>query len=250
MRVLGALLLALLMSAGGAAFADEPTECRSAQQLVDSSIGLPQVARAIAKKQLTVLVVGAGSSSLPGRDGAAKAYPNRLENALRAALPGVAITVVADIKAGRTAATMAEKIPSLLAADHADLVVWQTGTVDALRAVEIDLFREALDRGLAAARNAGADVVIVNSQYSPRTESIIALGVYSDNIRWFALQQNLPVFDRFSVMKLWSDLGVFDLINATKKLDTAERVHDCIGWLLADLVVGGAKVAVPPGGGQ
>jgi hypothetical protein len=64
-------------------------------------------------------------------------------------------------------------------------------------------------------------------------------------MRWVALQQEVPLFDRFSIMKLWADLGTFDLYSATKKLDIAERVHDCIGRLLADLVVESAKPDEP-----
>jgi hypothetical protein len=53
------------------------------------------------------------------------------------------------------------------------------------------------------------------------------------------------LFDRFSIMKLWADLGTFDLYSATKKLDIAERVHDCIARLLADLVIEAAKPDEP-----
>jgi hypothetical protein len=51
-------------------------------------------------------------------------------------------------------------------------------------------------------------------------------------------------------MKLWSGLGTFDLYSATKKLDMAERVHDCIGILLADLVVTAAKPEELPTNGS
>ncbi|HTQ83066.1 MAG TPA: SGNH/GDSL hydrolase family protein, partial [Pseudolabrys sp.] len=91
----------------------------------------------------------------------------------------------------------------------------------------------------------GADVVLVNSQYSPRTEAMIALGTYEENMRWVAVQQEIPLFDRFSIMKFWSDQGIFDLYSATKKLDIAERVHNCIGRLLADFVIEAAKPAEP-----
>ena len=74
---------------------------------------------------------------------------------------------------------------------------------------------------------------------------MIALGTYAEHMRWVALQQDVPLFDRFSIMKLWADLGTFDLYSATKKLYTAERVHDCIGRLLADLVVESAKPDEP-----
>ena len=202
--------------------------------------------RAIAAKQLDILVVGAGSSLLPGPNGAKNAYPARLQIALAEKLPGVAVKVTTDVKARRTAAEMVKTL-----ADRAwrrtspRLVIWQTGTVDAMQSIDTDQFSAALDHGINIARSAGADVVLINAQYSPRTESMIALGTYAENMRWVALQQEVPVFDRFSIMKLWADLGTFDLYSATKKLDIAERVHDCIGRLLADLVIEAAKPDEP-----
>jgi hypothetical protein len=100
--------------------------------------------------------------------------------------------------------------------------------VDALQSINTDQFRAALEHGIGIARSAGADVVLINAQYSPRTESMIALGTYAEIMRWVALQQEVPVFDRFSIMKLWVDLGTFDLYSATRKLDIAERVHTYI----------------------
>jgi hypothetical protein len=47
------------------------------------------------------------------------------------------------------------------------------------------------------------------------------------------------VFDRQAIMRHWSELGTFDLMTATKSLDTAAKVHDCLGTMLADLVVEG-----------
>jgi hypothetical protein len=46
-------------------------------------------------------------------------------------------------------------------------------------------------------------------------------------------------------MKTWADLGIFDFYAKTKKLDTAEHVHDCIGRLLADLVLDSVKLGEP-----
>jgi hypothetical protein len=117
-----------------------------------------------------------------------------------------------------------------------------------MQGIEPDQFSQALDKGIHVARSAGADVVFINPQYSPRTESMIALGTYAENMRWVAMQQEVPLFDRFSIMKVWADLGTFDLNSATKKLDMAERVHDCIGRLLADLVIESAKSSAPPAG--
>ncbi len=242
------LLLALMVLAGPAVAEqrpEHPAECRVAAHLAESSFPLPQVARAIAAKKLAVLVIGAGSSRLPGPGGAKNAYPARLQTALAEKLPGVAVTVATDVKMRRTAAQMVEAMPVDLAATKPALLVWQTGTVDAMQGVDQDQFAQALDKGINIARSAGADVVLINAQYSPRTESMIALGNYAENLRWIAVQQEVPLYDRFGIMKLWADLGTFDFYSATKKLDMAERVHDCIGRLLSDLVVQAAKPENP-----
>ena len=239
------LLILLVLALADPAQADHAAECRLGAQEIERDFPLPQVTRAIDAKQLHILVVGAGSSLLPGSSGAKNAYPARLEAALAAKLPGVAVQVSTDVQARRTADEMVTSLPASLAAAKPALMVWQTGTVDAMQSIDPDQFRAALEHGINIARSAGADVVLINAQYSPRTESMIALGLYAENMRWVALQQEVPLFDRFSIMKLWADLGTFDLYSDTKKLDMAERVHDCIGQLLADLVFQSAKPDEP-----
>jgi hypothetical protein len=239
------LLLALLMLGSAPAKAEQPAECRVAENLLESSFRLPRVTQAISAKHLDVLVVGAGSSQLPGSNGPANAYPARLQLALSQQLPGVQVKVTTDVKAKRTAAEMVKALPAALSASKPELLIWQTGTVDAMLAVDPDQFSQALDKGINIAQSAGADVVLINAQYSPRTESMIALGTYAEDMRWVALQHEVLLFDRFSIMKLWGELGTFDFNSATKKLDIAERVHDCIGRLLADLVIAAAKPEEP-----
>ncbi len=245
LALLGQLLPGVSGPASSDAAADHLIECRSAPIESEFNYPLPKVARAIAAKRLNILVVGAGSSALPGPNGIKNAYPARLREALAAKLPGVEINVETDVKARRTAGEMVKSMTPALASAKPALMIWQTATVDAMQAVEQDRFSQHLDKGINIARSAGADVIFVNPQYSPRTESMIALSAYVENLRWVALQQEVPVFDRFNLMKAWADLGTFDLYSATKKLDMAERVHDCIGRLLAGLVIETAKPNVP-----
>src|SRR5579884_1136890 len=239
------VLLLALLALGGTAWAEDPGACRTAEAQMGTTFPLPRAAQALARKRLAILVVGAGSSALPGPDGVAKAYPARLQAALAAALPNAAITVSTDVHPRRTAGQMVRALAPALADAKPDLVLWQTGTVDALEGVEADQFSQALEQGVAITRSTGADLIFMNAQYSPRTESMIALGAYSDLIRRVAAQQEVPLFDRFSVMKTWADLGIFDFYAATKKLDTAEHVHNCLGKLLADFVLESVKLSGP-----
>jgi hypothetical protein len=247
--VLAGVFAALIIGAGvGIAQAELPAECRVVEHHIESDVPLPNVKKAIAGKKLNILVVGAGSSTLPGA-AAARAYPARLETALAEKLPGVAVKVTTEVKPGRTAAAAITPMIAALAATKPALTIWQAGTVDAMRSLDLDGFSAALDKGVEAARSAGSDIILMNSQYSPRTESIIALAGYSENMRWVALRQEIPLFDRFGIMKIWAELGTFDFGTATKKLDMAEHVHDCIGRLLADLVINGSKSVEAPTNG-
>jgi hypothetical protein len=244
MRTLGLALLAVLCGATTVC-AELPQKCAVAESLIPAEFPLPRVAKAINDKKLQILVVGAGSSTLAGAE--AKAYPARLQSALAASLPGVEVKVATDVQPRRTAIGAVKPIATGLAANHPALLVWQAGTVDAMRAVDLDDFSAALDSGIDTAHKAGADVVLVNAQYSPRTESIIAIAHYSEHMRWVGLRNDTPLFDRYNIMKLWADSGTFDFMTHTKALDMAEHVHDCIGRLLAELVIKSANEAVPNG---
>jgi hypothetical protein len=241
MKALAAGIVAATL-AGPALAADEGA-CFVASSFVHAEFALPHVAAAIGGKHLNVVVIGSASSTLPGTEGAAKAYPARLEESLKRRLPGVAVTVVAHTKARETAAEMVTSLHPVLTDDKPDLVIWQTGTVDAMLGVDPEAFQSALDEGLGVLQSAKSDAIFMNMQYSPRTDSMIALGSYVEAMRFVALQREVPLFDRLSVMKTWNEMGVFDFYSATKRIDFAERVHDCIGRLLARLVVDSADLA-------
>jgi hypothetical protein len=122
------------------------------------------------------------------------------------------------------------------------LVIWQTGTVDAMRSIDPDDFRNAVDEGVVALQKAGADVILINPQYSPRTETMISVPPYLDNIRAVAQAHDIPMFDRFGIMHQWNDQGDFDLFGAHHGLDMAKRVHDCLGHALANFVISAAHL--------
>lgn len=241
MRRLLAALVGVFTYAGIATAAEDQT-CAVAAHLAEAEAPLPRVAAAIREaRELSILVIGTSSSTLPGPGGAKLAFPARLEAALAAKLPGVAVRVAAEAIPRRSATDMVASFPSLLAARKPTLAIWQTGTFDAIRGIDTESFAVSLENGIRILHEAGADVVVMNPQFSPRTEAMIATAPYADTMRWVAIQQEVPLFDRSAVMRHWSELGTFDFYAQTKKLDTAAQVHDCIGQLLAQLIVQAAK---------
>ncbi len=235
-----ALLGALSASA---AVAKEGNECIVAAGTVAPDVGLPHVARAIAKNKLDIAVIGSASSELNGPAGTNIAYPTWLEATLRGLLPGVTVKVTTYARARETASEMEAKLARIISESAPALVVWQTGTADAIRGVDPEEFRGALDDGVDKLRAGDADVVFMNMQYSPRTEAMLAVAAYADAMRFVALKRETVLFDRFTIMRRWHESGVFDLYGATRTTNVAERVHGCLGRLLADVVVAGAKLA-------
>ena len=242
MKRLAAILLGIVTYASTAP-AGPGDACGVAAHLVQSDAGLPYVAAAIKNKTLTILVSGTTSSTLPGANGQAAAYPMRLEAALQKKLPGVNVKVISLAKPRQTAAEMAAAFPKVLREEKPALVVWQMGTADALRGVGTDNFQAILEAAVVKLREGGADVIFMNPQYSPRTDAVVATAAYAETIRWVALSNAINLFDRQAVMRQWDELGTFDLLAATKSLDTAAKVHDCIGRLVADLVLQGVAAA-------
>ena len=236
------LLAALLAAAAPARAEDAAASCDVPAYLLATESVLPKVADAIKSGHpLDILVVGSRSSTINNTSDAS-AYPGRLEAALKAKLPAVAVNVSVEIQAKKTAEEVAAGIVKLVEAKKPTLVIWQTGTVDAMRSVDPDDFRGAVDEGVAALQNAGADVIMMNLQYSPRTETMISAPPYLDNMRVVAQQHDVPLFDRFAIMRNWSDTGDFDLFSASHGIDLAKRVHDCLARALSKFVIDAAHL--------
>jgi lysophospholipase L1-like esterase len=238
-----AALCAALGALPGAAFAAEREACEVPGYLLFGNNELKHVSEAVQKdKRLTVAVVGTGSSLLAGPDGPRSAYPARLEAALKRRLPSVDVKVVSLARSRMTAEDLARGMEKVLADEKPDLVIWQTGTLDAIRRIEPEAFRAALEEGVETLHRGGADVILMNMQYSPRTEIMVSPGPYADNMRVVAQQHEIPLFDRLAIMRHWSDTGAFDLYAAGKDNVLAQRVHDCIGRGIASMIIDAAHL--------
>ena len=242
MRILVTALLAAVLCAA-AARAEPADVCAVPGYLLFGDSPLNQASAATTKeKALKILVVGTASSMLPGPDGANLAYPAKLDAALKRRLPSIAVTVVTRTKPRQTAGEMAENMEKLLAEEKPNLVLWQTGTNDAMRGLDPEEFRSSVADGVDTIKASGSDVILINMQYSPRTESIVAVATYADNMRWVAREHEVPLFDRLAIMRHWNESGAIDLYAATKDIRMAAQVHDCIGRALAAMAIDAAHL--------
>src|SRR5579872_2072896 len=92
MKLFTALVATIALSclpAWGAVAEPQPDACDVPASLVESEIDLTRATNQVKDQHgLVITVIGTGSSSLPGPDGAHFAYPARLEEALKQQLPG------------------------------------------------------------------------------------------------------------------------------------------------------------------
>ena len=239
--ILGLTLFAGLLAMAPVRAEDAPANCEVPAYLLTTESPLPKVEAAIVgDRRLEILVVGSRSSTIMASE--ASAYPGRLQAILREALPKVAINVSVELQVKKTAEEVAGGLVKLLEVKKPALVIWQTGTYDAIRSIDPDDFRAAVDEGVVALQKAGANVVLMNLQYSPRTETMISAPPYLDNMRVVAQEHDVPLFDRFAIMRHWSDAGDFDLSSTSHGVDLARRVHDCLGRALSKFVLDVAHV--------
>ena len=219
-----------------------PAACELPSYLLTSESQLPKVADAIkAGKPLEILVIGSRSTTIPAAEDAS--YPARMQVILKDKLPpSEMVHVSVEIQSKKTAEETASTFVKLMEAKTPTLVIWQTGTVDAIRSIDPDDFRGAVTEGVAALQNAGADVVLMNLQYSPRTETMISAQPFLDNMRVVAQEHDIPLFDRFAIMRQWNEQGQFDLFNPSRGPELAKQVHDCLGRALAQFVIDAAHL--------
>jgi hypothetical protein len=242
MKVLIAAALAVVAWIGCAA-AQERSRCAVPDYLLLGESQLKRVFSVVtSERKLRIAVVGTGSSALAGPDGPRSAYPARLEAVLSQKLSGVSVKVITLLRTRQTADDLAKGMTKLLADEKPDLVIWQTGTTDAIRRVDPDVFKSALEEGVERLHKGGVDVILMNMQFSPRTETMIAVGPYADVMRVVAQHFEIPLFDRLGIMRHWSETGAFDLYAGSRDNVLARRVHDCIGRAIATMVIDAGRL--------
>jgi len=208
--------------------------------------GLPNGKLAVAAGEaLRIVLVGTQGSVRAGRGEQEPSYAEHIAEAIRIAAPKLSVAVTVHAATGRTTQEMAGEMPALMTKVRPHLVVWQTGTVDAMRGVDLDGFSSALDRGIAAATTGKADLLLVNLAFvGPRMPRMP--NDYVKYMLWSAQSGGAPLVDRYALMKAMSDGGTVDLRTATDEARRAvtQAVNRCLAAVIGRFVA--AEVITPP----
>jgi lysophospholipase L1-like esterase len=200
---------------------------------------LKSLSRAVrAKPHVKVLAIGSSSTVGLGASSPTATYVARLEPTPEGALKGIDFDVLGRGMSGEVAQGAANRMRKEVEDANPDLVVWQVGTNDALRHVELDKFKNCLKTTLAWLAGMGVDVVLINPQYG---ESLVKDTYYEQVVAAIAdvaRQAGVLLVDRFDAMReLQRERG-------DRFYLTADRLHmndvgyRCMAEQLARAIVG------------
>ena len=228
-----AAVLPFTSAKGGEADCDVPAELTQ----VDEK--LPHLSERIHAGSPVKIVAIGGASTIGAAAGSADlAYPHRLEGTLTRWYPSVPITVVNKGVPRQSAAQMLERFPSDVIAEDPVLVIWETGTNDAVRGIEIEDFAAALQGGIDELKARGIDIMLVDMQFSHSTATVIDFERYLNTLHRVGDVNDIYVFPRFEMMRFWSNQNVFnfDGVSKNERASLAANVYECVGRKLAEAI--------------
>jgi lysophospholipase L1-like esterase len=202
---------------------------------------LPHVAGKLAAGQ-PVVIVAFGSSSTAGYGTSSPefTYPNRLAAQLRRQYPTADITVINSGHGGEDAPEMMNRLQRSVIDRHPDLVIWQVGTNAVLRDLDPGETARLVEEGVARIQAAGADVVLVDLQYSPRvTERGESASRMVKLLGRIAALRHVGIFPRFEVMRAWHEKQAIpiDSFVIADGLHMNDWGYACFAQLLGDDII-------------
>jgi acyl-CoA thioesterase I len=228
--------------------------CDMPTDLTTPSEPLTRVAAALATKgRLDILALGSGSTV--GQSGgshgpammtrsAVKSFPYLMEDALRAMRPSLKFNLTVQGGRNMTADAMLAILRQELTAHQYDLVLWQTGTVEAVQGLRPDVLRGVLQDGVDAVTAANADLVLIDPQYSRFLRANADLNPYETVLTQMASTPAVTLFHRFDLTQAWVNNGQIDVerVARDQRDTTIALLHECLGQALARYVLtGGAE---------
>jgi len=215
--------------------------CRSPKGGVKSMGSLPHVAaKLVAGKSVVIVAFGSSSTYGTGTTSPEFTYPNRLAAQLRRQYPGADITVINRGKGGEDAPEMMKRLQTEVIDTNPDMVIWQVGTNAVLRNLDPAETAKLVEEGIGRIQAAGADLVLVDPQYSP------AVNAKAENasrmvqlLGKVAELRHVGFFPRFEVMREWHEKQAmpFESFVIADGLHMNDWGYACFAQLLGDDII-------------
>ena len=206
------------------------------------SVGsLPHVASKLALgAPVTIIAFGSSSTEGYGTTSPEFTYPNRLAAQLHRQYPSADITVLNRGHGGEDAPEMMKRLQSSVIDMKPDLVIWQVGTNAVLRDLDPVETARLVNDGVARIQAAGADLVLVDPQYSPRVnERAQSASQMVRLLSKVAAIRHVGLFPRFEVMREWHEEQAIpvDKFVIADGLHMNDWGYACFAQLLGDDII-------------
>jgi lysophospholipase L1-like esterase len=202
---------------------------------------LPHVAsKLVSGAPVSIVAFGSSSTAGYGSTSPEFTYPNRLAAQLRRQYPGADITIINAGKGGEDAPEMMKRLQNEVIDVKPDLVIWQVGTNAVLRNLDPAETAKMVEDGIARIQAAGADLVLVDPQYSPRVnERAESASQMVKLLHRVADLRHVGVFPRFEVMREWHENQALpiDSFVISDGLHMNDWGYACFAQLLGDDII-------------
>jgi acyl-CoA thioesterase-1 len=218
--------------------------CTAPQEITRLTVTLPNTARAIRSgKALVIVAIGSSSTQGVGASDPAHTYPALLAEELGRRWPQLAVTVINKGVAGEIASQMVARFERDVLPYRPELVIWQTGSNQALRGGDIEGYAGTIREGISRLKAARFDVVLMDPQFAPRILARPTHLLIVDSISAVANEMKVAVFRRFTVMRHWVWSGQYKMedIISSDGLHMNDVSYSCIARLLADSLAAAAE---------
>jgi len=209
------------------------------QDRFDFEPKFPKMLAALDKGEaVTIVVIGGGSTAGRAAGAADRAWPARLASVLAQRFPKARVAVLNKGVARNTARDMVARFETDVLAHKPNLVIWETGIVDAVRGTDLDEFREDLQTGIDQLKAQVPEMMLMDMQFSRRSNLISHFSLYLVLMRGAADVNDVALFPRHEIMRGWSESRIFDFdVKGQDEMRVlAVRLYDCIGKGVADFV--------------
>jgi lysophospholipase L1-like esterase len=199
--------------------------------------------RLAAGEPLTIVAIGSSSTSGAGASSRAASYPSRLAIELKERFPAEDITVLNRGVNGEETAQMMARFDTGVIAEHPDLVLWQVGTNSVLHDAPLQEHSVLLHEGIARLKAAGADVVLMDLQFTPKVLAKAETQGMQDQIALTAKETSVDLFNRFAVMRDWHEVQhiPYEAFLSPDSLHMNDWSYGCVAKLLARAIADAAS---------
>lgn len=199
---------------------------------------LPHTRAALATNQ-PLVVVALGSSSTRGwmATNIAHSYPALLQRELNDKLDRADFAIINRGIGGQDAPEELARLDADVLAIRPQLVIWQVGANGAVRDEAPTIFRHLLEEGIAKLKAAGADVMLMDNQRSPRIMAAPEHTVMDETLRQIAADTGVNLFSRGTLMDHWAAAGApYDDFIAVDGFHMNNRGYACLAQAMAQVI--------------